>query len=404
MQASAKPSSHSNGPLQDIQQLQEYLELLHIDSDTKQALRTHKPLFNQIMPKALDAFYEMITNTPALRSRVSNLNMVPRLKEAQNEHWNILFNGQFNDNYLQRSHMVALAHQKIDLQAGAYCSGYFFVALFFVKQMFEHFKQGSAEAASVSKLEEAILSFLKVVFLDTAFVLNEFNLVGKQHLEGKNDTLSGHLAEMPREVEHIYASIQQSNNEVENVSKAIDELGDCLNHLSSNSNKAVDVSNETRQLTDKSQTAMGELIKSANEINQVIELIRGVAEQTNLLALNATIQASRAGEAGRGFQVVANEIKKLSASSAESTEQIRNKVEEIQSRISIANTNMQQISQLMGDLSVFNETIASAIEEQGMSTYNIGQSMTQLASSSKSIEGSVLQLAEHTNSIQECLH
>jgi methyl-accepting chemotaxis protein len=400
--------NRNSQPCQDIHKLQEYLDLLQIDTDTKGLLRANKPLLNQIMPKALEQFYDFVSSNPNLRSKIPNMGMVPRLREAQSEHWNTLFNAQFNETYLGRAHNVAAAHQAIKLDVAWYTSSYFMIGLHFVKSIFKHYQDkahqekvaGTLNAeALLQDASNSVTSFLKVMFLDTAFTISEFSILGNLQANNKLQELIARLQEIPSETEHIHNSMLSANEEVSNVSKSIRELVECLNHLSENSSKAVNVSSETRKLTDRSQLAMTELIKSANEINSVIEMIRTVADQTNLLALNATIQASRAGDAGRGFQVVANEVKKLSSQSADSTDKIRDKIEEIQGRIEQAHTNMQQIGNLMHNLNMFNETIASAIEQQGMSTQDISFSVERLANTSKEVEHNIQQLSQHTEAM-----
>jgi methyl-accepting chemotaxis protein len=79
--------------------------------------------------------------------------------------------------------------------------------------------------------------------------------------------------------------------------------------------------------------AMGNLAKHSAQIEEILEIIRGISEQINLLSLNASIEAARAGEYGRGFAVVADEVRKLAAQSADATKMIRNNLSEIQANI-----------------------------------------------------------------------
>jgi methyl-accepting chemotaxis protein len=95
--------------------------------------------------------------------------------------------------------------------------------------------------------------------------------------------------------------------------------------------KARSITSEAVTQTESSSGQINALGQSARDIGKIVETITDISEQVNLLALNATIEAARAGEAGKGFAVVANEIKELARQTAGATNEIRQRVEGIQS-------------------------------------------------------------------------
>jgi methyl-accepting chemotaxis protein len=108
-------------------------------------------------------------------------------------------------------------------------------------------------------------------------------------------------------------------------------------------------------------------------------LIRDIAEQTNLLALNATIEAARAGEAGKGFAVVASEVKSLAVQTAQATEDIASHILAVQGSTSGAVDAIRQIAARMQDINQHTAAVAAAVEQQAASTDGISQNVASAA-------------------------
>ena len=122
---------------------------------------------------------------------------------------------------------------------------------------------------------------------------------------------------------------------------------------------------------------MDALGNSANEIGKVTETITSISDQTNLLALNATIEAARAGAAGKGFAVVASEIKDLAKQTADATEDIKNKIDGIQTSTNNSIVDIKKIEEIVQNVNDYITTIASAVEEQSITTKDISDNMGQ---------------------------
>jgi methyl-accepting chemotaxis protein len=129
----------------------------------------------------------------------------------------------------------------------------------------------------------------------------------------------------------------------------------------------------------------------ADEISKVTEVITEISEQTNLLALNATIVAARAGEAGKGFAVVANEIKELARQTAEATQEIKEKIEGIQSSTGNTVNEIKQISEVIHEVNEIVGTIATAIEEQSVTTEEMASNLVQATQGIQSVNQSMAQ-------------
>jgi methyl-accepting chemotaxis protein len=139
---------------------------------------------------------------------------------------------------------------------------------------------------------------------------------------------------------------------------------------------------EQAQRTDRN---IAKLSQSAAHIDNVIKLIGAIAEQTNLLALNATIEAARAGEAGRGFAVVASEVKALATQTAKATEEISAQVADMQAATDASVATVRNIGTTIDLISEISTSIASAVEEQSVSTQEIARNVQHAAQGSSAV-------------------
>jgi len=127
------------------------------------------------------------------------------------------------------------------------------------------------------------------------------------------------------------------------------------------------------------------LARVAQRIGDVVKLIQDIAEQTNLLALNATIEAARAGEAGRGFAVVASEVKSLAVQTAKATKEIANEISAIQSSTGEAVAAIRTITQRMQDINSHSSEVAGAIAQQELATGEISHNVASAADGAKAV-------------------
>ncbi len=145
---------------------------------------------------------------------------------------------------------------------------------------------------------------------------------------------------------------------------------------------------------DVSRITIDALAKAADQIGDIVTVIKQIAAQTNLLALNATIEAARAGEAGRGFSVVASEVKALATQTGKSTEQISEKVAEIQYTTREVVASLASVAEAIDQLSDVTEQVSAAIEEQRAATESFAVSAHDSCAAVSDVAGRMTGIAD----------
>ncbi len=172
---------------------------------------------------------------------------------------------------------------------------------------------------------------------------------------------------------------------VQTVAAAAEELSASIGEISRQTGTATAVAQRASNEARKTDATISGLAEAATRIGNVVTLIKAIAEQTNLLALNATIEAARAGEAGKGFAVVASEVKNLAGQTAKATEEIGSQVSQIQASTEEAVAAIRSISDIMVEVDRTTNVIASAVGEQGHATAEISNNAQKAAGGTRSV-------------------
>ncbi len=225
--------------------------------------------------------------------------------------------------------------------------------------------------------------------------------------------------EMSSNINSISATSTEMSQNMETISGAVEEMTEAIQGVAQKSEEASEVSSKAREMSQSATSAVGTLAQSASEIGEVTEMIKEIAEQTNLLALNANIEAASAGDAGRSFAVVADEIKELAKQSAAAAQKIAGKISGIQDNTDGAVKTIERMAGIINtvsdssfaitDLAVKQSgtarsmsanikesalgvgEIARLIDEMAASAEEVAKHSAQLSTSSREISGEISQ-------------
>jgi methyl-accepting chemotaxis protein len=226
-----------------------------------------------------------------------------------------------------------------------------------------------------------------------------------EQTSGKAQLVATATEEVSSNMSSVSAAMEQSSTNTAMVASAAEEMTATINEIAHNAENARGISHQAVQQTRSASEQMAELGQAANQIGKITETITEISEQTNLLALNATIEAARAGEAGKGFAVVANEIKELARQTAQATLDIRRQIEGVQHSTGGTIDRIDQVGEVINQVNEIVSTIATAVEEQSVTTKeiaeNISQASTGIGEVNKNVAQSSLVVNDITKEIAE---
>ncbi|WP_042334054.1 globin-coupled sensor protein [Desulfosporosinus meridiei] len=376
--------------------LDEAVRLLRIDGEQLTLLKEIRPIIEQDSEEIIRNFYAHVTTLPNLKAIIDRFSSVEKLKVTMKKYLFSLFPDKLDEEFLQWRVTIGEVHSRINLPPFYYLSANQAFCDEIIPRIFKHYRKKTDLAIRASLAFQRILSFDQQVVMASYIQSYMTEIDKKAELEKaltEIDSLQRSVSEASQalaatseetaasaaEMNQATAQISGNASEAAEFSRQVDVLAqEGVRKIQAISDTILRLAGMTAEMQDK----MSELDKSSARIASVTDVIKEIASQTNLLALNAAIEAARAGDSGRGFGVVAEEVKKLANHSEQS-------VKEISALITITKQNTVAVNNSIAQTT---EAMQGAASEAGQVVDRFGEIMAAINASIKQVQGIAQQI------------
>jgi heam-based aerotactic trancducer len=376
--------------------LNESMQLLKMDNEQLALLSEVRQIIEKDADEIISNFYAHVTTIPGLKDIIEHFSSVEKLKITMKKYLLSICPNKIDEEFMQWRVTIGEVHNRINLPPFYYLSANQILCDEITPRIFKYFKKKTDQAIRSTLAFQRLLSFDQQVVM-ASYIQSYMNEIDKKaelekalyeidSLQRRVNEASQALAATSEETAASAAEMNEATTRISNNASEAAEFSSQVDALAQEGAHKIQMISETilhlAGMTSEMQGKMNELDQSSARIASVTDVIKEIASQTNLLALNAAIEAARAGDSGRGFGVVAEEVKKLATHSEQS-------VREISSLIAITKQNTIAVNQSIIQTT---DAMQSAAVEAGEVVNRFGEIMSAINSSIRQVQGIAQQI------------
>lgn len=416
--------------------IEDLLSFFMISNNDLLNVKGMSEIFQRHSKEITDRHYEIIGHFPALQEIIDRNSTLERLKKTFVQYLNSIPEGRLDEEYIGYLKKIGQVHHRINLSADWFIGSYL--------RIFERILPSliRENRFHVAKQTELVFSLIKILTLHASIVLQayheEFEFEQVDHLSDTTETLTkiNHFKEIIAHTSSIRSDMESITASVEELSASIDQIVVTNNRTAE---KSWEISTFVKENQEKisnllfqfqkleqefkvNESAIQDLFQVLEQVHQITSFIQNIAGQTHLLALNASIEAARAGEMGKGFSVVAQEVKKLADQTKESASAVKNTLQELKDKSVQVQSTIQKIAELitllaqeagerLSSLKIIEEKtleldqaiqqIVTATEEQASATEEVNKGAEKILSHIRHAEEMSVKSGEEVYKISE---
>lgn len=337
---------------------------LGINDDVTRTLRAMLSVTSGAMPKMHRDLTNALAANPAYYARFENdRSRVARVVDKLVDHVTRLFSGRISSEYEDRSRYISTKHATMGLSVHDQMAAFTVIMTHMANAAARSTLFPSTRRKRVDAAIRAVMLEMDIQFSN--YIEQRENAAAGVKAEVGN-TFSNSIGEI---VEGLASTAEQNREAVNSAATAAEQLSASMKQIRERMTEAGQVTSGAERLATDASEQVARLAGKVETISEAVRMISEIANKTNLLALNASIEAARAGAVGRGFNVVAGEVKNLAAQTTTVTDNINNQIESVRSETDLAVENVNQILSRVRAVDQASQEVNLGLKQQG-ETFN----------------------------------